>query len=172
MIKQLRNVYLVGMTGVGKTTVGKILANNLQWAFVDVNETIEAIYGRSMKEIFSTFGEESFRNMETTMMKELSQGEHQVFACNCDSVLDEKKLDTMKQTGITIWLDVPSQDLLERIKQMKKPSVTEGETSEVIQQMIKTRENYYKQADVRIATNQSTPEDTVEKIVLILQQIG
>ena len=171
MNKPLRNVYLIGMTGVGKTSVGKILANKLHWAFVDVNETIEAIYGRNMKEIFLTFGEESFRNMETTMLKELSQGEHQVFACNSDSVLDQRKLQTMKRTGITIWLDAPFQDLVERIEQMEEPTVPEGEMSIVIQQMIKTRENYYQQADVRVSTDKSTPEVTAEKIIQVLYQI-
>ena len=171
MKKQLRNIYLVGMTGVGKTSIGKILANILHWAFVDVNETIEAIYGRNMKEIFFTFGEESFRNMETTILQELSQGEHQVFACNCDSVFDSKKLNTMKRTGITIWLDAPFQNLVERIEKMDEPTVPDGETSEVIQEMIKIRENYYQQADIRITTDKTTPEITAEKIVQVLQHI-
>ena len=171
MKKTLKNIYLIGMIGVGKTSVGKILANKLHWAFVDVNETIEAIYGRSLKEIFLTFGEESFRNMETTILQELSQGEHQVFACNSDSVLDEGKLLTMKHTGVTIWLDAPFQDLLERIEKMKEPSVPEGDTSIVIQAMIEARKNYYKQADIRMSTDQSTPEVMVEKIIQVLQQI-
>ncbi len=159
------------MTGVGKTTVGKILSNNLKWAFVDVNETIEAIYGRSQKEIFDSFGEDSFRKMEMTVLQELSQGEHQVFACNCDAVLDERKLLTMKRTGITIWLDAPFQDILERIGEMEKPGFPGRDTSQTIQQMVKSREGYYKQADVHVATHESPPELTAQKILQLLRQI-
>ena len=83
----LRNIYLIGMMGVGKSTIGRILANHLKWAFIDVNEMLEAIYSRPLQEIIATFGEESLRTMEATMLQELSQGEHQVFACNSDTVL-------------------------------------------------------------------------------------
>ena len=103
MNMSLRNIYLIGMMGVGKSTVGRILANQLKWAFVDVNEMLEAIYNRPLSEISNTFGEESLRNMEGTMLQELSQGEHQVFACNSDAVLEENKLRTMdlrKKSGI------------------------------------------------------------------------
>ena len=167
----LRNVYLIGMTGVGKSTVGKILANRLKWAFVDVNETIEAIYGRNLNEIFSTFGEESFKNMETTILQELSQGEHQVFACNCDTALDERKVETMKRTGVTIWLDAQVQDLLKRIGQMEEPTVPEGEVSEIVLKMVEDRENYYRQADVRVATDKASPEVTAHQILQVLKQI-
>lgn len=159
------------MTGSGKSTIGKILANELQWAFVDVNETIEAIYGQSLKEIFDSFGEESFRNMETTILQELSQGEHQVFACNSDSVLDEKKLHTMKRTGITVWLDAPFHELMRRISQMKEPFLADEEPQKVLQEMIEARENYYQQADIRVATDKNTPRTIAEKILLVLEQI-
>lgn len=158
------------MTGVGKTTVGKILANRLQWAFVDVNETIEAIYGRTLHEIFESFGEDSFRNMETTILQELSQGEHQVFACNSDSVLEERKLRTMKKTGITIWLDAPFEELVERIEQMGKPAPPEADSSAAFQQMVKSRENYYQQADIRVATDKRSSEVTAEKIFQVLHR--
>ena len=171
MKKALRNVYLIGMTGVGKSTVGKILANEFRWAFVDVNETIEAIYGRSLNEIFKTFGETSFSNMENTILQELSQGEHQVFACNCDSVLDAKKLQTMKKTGITIWLDARMPDLLERIGRMEEPAVPEGDPSKVILQMMEDRQNFYRQADIRIATDDVSPDATANQIIQVLRQI-
>ena len=55
MNMSLRNIYLIGMMGVGKSTVGRILANQLKWAFVDVNEMLEAIYNRPLLEISNTF---------------------------------------------------------------------------------------------------------------------
>ncbi|MAG21521.1 MAG: shikimate kinase [Candidatus Marinimicrobia bacterium] len=172
MNNQLRNIYLIGMTGVGKSTVGKILANRLRWAFVDINETMEAIYGRSLREIIESFGEESLRNMESTTLQELSQGEHQVFACNSDSVLDESKMGTMQTTGITIWLDAPANELVQRIERMEDPIVPEeGEPSKVIETMLKEREAFYQQADARIATDEFTPESAAEQILQLLRKL-
>ena len=171
MKSQLRNIYLIGMTGVGKSTVGKILANRLRWAFVDINETMEAIYGRSLREIIESFGERSLRNMESTTLQELSQGEHQIFACNSDSVLDESKMGTMQTTGITIWLDAPANELLHRIKKMKDPIVPEGEPSQVIETMLREREAFYQQADARIATDEFTPESAADQILKLVRQL-
>ncbi|MFQ6675642.1 MAG: shikimate kinase [Fidelibacterota bacterium] len=172
MKKIIRNIYLIGMTGAGKTTVGKILANKLEWAFVDVNETMEAVYGRSLKEIFDTFGEESFRNMEATMLQELSQGEHQVFACNSGSVIDEKKLQTMKRTGIIIWIDVSLKDLIRRVEKMDRPAVSEGDVGKTVRDMMQDFRKYYEQADLRLATDGTPPEVAADQILQILKQIG
>ncbi|MCH7731232.1 MAG: shikimate kinase [Candidatus Marinimicrobia bacterium] len=172
MKKELNNIYLIGMSGVGKSTVGKLLANRLKWAFIDVNQTIEAIYDKKLTEIIDTFGEESFRKMESTLLEELSHGEHQVFACNCDTIIEERKLKIMKSSGVTIWLDVAIEDLLERINKMENPVMPEGDPVKIIQEMMNYRNSYYQQADVRIATEKVPPEVTTEKIIQLLRQFS
>ena len=116
MDKDLKNIYLIGMEGVGKSTLGRLLANHLKWAFVDFNEILEAIYNRPINEINNTFEINALRNIEENILAELSRGLHQVFACNSDLVIKGSKLKLMDATGITIWIDAPTSDLLERIE--------------------------------------------------------
>ena len=171
MNNSLRNIYLVGMVGVGKSTVGRILANRLQWAFIALNEMLEAIYNRSLSEITDTFGEESLRNMEATMLTELSQGEHQVFACNSDTVLEESKLKTMDTTGATIWLDTPVVDLVKRMETKETIIESGGKPGDILQEMLDDRKKYYEQANVRVATDNLSAEVTAEEIINILNQL-
>ncbi len=171
MSDSLRNIYLVGMVGVGKSTVGRILANRLQWAFVDLNEMLEAIYNRSLTEISDSFGEASLRNMEATMLNELSQGEHQVFACNSDTVLEESKLKTMDTTGATIWLDAPVADLVKRMETKEIIIEAGGDPGNILQEMLDDRKKYYEKANVRVATDDLSPEVTAEEIINILSQL-
>lgn len=165
----LRNIYLIGMNGVGKSTIGKILANHLHWAFVDINQTIEAIYNRPLQEIFDTFGEESFKNMETTILRELSQGEHQVFASNCDSVLDTMKFETMKNSGVTIWLEASPNILIERLKKMK--DFPDKDVESFIKQKLEYRNLFFQQADLRLNTDRTSPETITKKIIIALKQM-
>lgn len=168
MHNSLRNIYLIGMMGVGKSTVGIILANRLKWAFVDVNEMLEAIYNRSLLEISETFGEESLRNMEGTMLQELSQGEHQVFACNSDSVLEESKMRTMDTNGVTIWIDTPVADLVERMESKEIIIEAGGKPGNILEEMLEDRRVYYEQANIRVANDNLSPEMTVEEIIKAL----
>lgn len=171
MYSTLRNIFLIGMIGVGKSTVGRMLANRLKWAFVDVNETLEAIYGRPIPEITDTFGEYSLRNMEATMLQELSQGEHQVFACNCDTALEENKLQTMNNSGVTIWLDAPATDLVARLESKELVIEAGHDPGDILQEMLDDRKIYYEQANVRVATDDLTPEVTVDEILKVLKHL-
>ena len=97
---------------------------------------LEAIYNRSLTEISDSFGEASLRNMEATMLNELSQGEHQVFACNSDTVLEESKLKTMDTTGATIWLDAPVADLVKRMETKEIIIEAGGDPGNILQEML------------------------------------
>ena len=171
MYGALRNIYLIGMIGVGKSTIGRILANHLKWAFIDVNEMLEAIYSRPQQEIIATFGEDSLRTMEATMLQELSQGEHQVFACNSDTVLEENTFQTMDNTGATIWLDTPVIDLVERMESKEMIIETGGDPGNILQEMLDDRKKYYQRANVRVATDNLTPEVTAKEILKVLKSL-
>ena len=166
----LRNIYLIGMIGGGKSTIGRILANQLKWAFIDVNEMLEAIYSRPLQEIIETFGEDSLRKMEATMLQELSQGEHQVFACNSDTVLEESIFQTMDTTGATIWLDAPVADLVERMESKDMVIEAGGDPGNILQEMLDDRKKYYQRANVRVATDNLPPEVTAKEILKVLKK--
>jgi shikimate kinase len=109
--------------------------------------------------------------MEATMLQELSQGEHQVFACNSDTVLEESKFQTMDTTGATIWLDTPVADLVERMESKEMIIEGGGDPGNILQEMLDDRKKYYQRANVRVATDNLTPEVTAKEILKVLKSL-
>ena len=171
MNEDLKNIYLIGMEGVGKSTLGRLLANQLKWAFVDFNEILEAIYNRPINEINNTFEINALRNIEENILAELSIGLHQVFACNSDLVIKGSKLKLMDATGITIWLDAPTSDLLERIEGRDMEIQGKNISEKILREMIEDRKKYYSKANIRIPTDSLTPHKTLKTIIEVLKNL-
>ncbi|KAK9165692.1 hypothetical protein Scep_000883 [Stephania cephalantha] len=110
-----RCIYLVGMMGSGKTTVGKILSEVLGYSFFDSDKLVEqAVGGTSVAQIFKQFSESFFRDNETKVLQELSTMRCQVVATGGGAVIRPINWKYMKN-GITVWLDVPLEALARRI---------------------------------------------------------
>ncbi|KAG2240478.1 hypothetical protein Bca4012_022400 [Brassica carinata] len=111
-----RSMYLVGMMGSGKTTVGKIMAKALGYTFFDCDTLIEeAMNGTSVTEIFEHFGESVFREKETEALKNLSLMYHQVVVSTGGGAVIRPINWNYMHKGISIWLDVPLEALAQRI---------------------------------------------------------
>lgn len=110
-----RCIYLVGMMGSGKTTVGKILAEALGYSFTDSDKVVEQTVGlSSVAQIFETYSEEFFRDNETKALKDLSSMRCLVVATGGGAVIRPLNWKYMNQ-GVTVWLDVPLEALARRI---------------------------------------------------------
>lgn len=101
-----QNVVLVGMPGCGKTTVGKILAEKLNFGFIDTDDLIVEKYG-NITEIFKNFGEKVFRDYETEVIKEASALQGKVIATGGGAVLRKENIDLLKENGKIYFLDRP-----------------------------------------------------------------
>src|SRR5512136_1332692 len=99
-----RNIVLTGFMGVGKTSVGTRLASELGYAFVDTDELIEADQKITITEIFSTFGEPYFRDVETRVIRQLLENEGQVVSTGGGAVIRDENRRAFKENGITICL--------------------------------------------------------------------
>ncbi|KAJ0252436.1 Shikimate kinase 2 [Hirschfeldia incana] len=111
-----RSMYLVGMMGSGKTTVGKIMARALGYSFFDCDSLIEeAMNGTTVAEIFEHFGESVFREKETEALKNLSLMYHQVVVSTGGGAVIRPINWRYMHKGISIWLDVPLEALAQRI---------------------------------------------------------
>ncbi len=100
------NVYLVGMMGSGKTTVGKLLAEKLNYRFLDTDILIETIAGKTIKQIFAQEGEAKFRELETQVLGEVSAYTRSVISTGGGVVLKAKNWSYLHY-GIIIWIDAP-----------------------------------------------------------------
>ncbi|MFH1852258.1 MAG: shikimate kinase [Candidatus Neomarinimicrobiota bacterium] len=159
-----RNIYLIGMIGVGKSTAAKILAERLEWGFIDMDETVEAIYNNTIREIYDIYGEQAFRDMESNLLQEIAQGNHQVVACTEGIVKNENNLALIKSSGMLFWLEAPVETLVNRIKQSKYLFLIEDDIAGFLKQWQAERETLYRQSDVFISTVQQTPDEVARAI--------
>ncbi|XP_039029427.1 shikimate kinase 1, chloroplastic-like isoform X2 [Hibiscus syriacus] len=110
------SLYLVGLMGSGKTTVGKILSNVLRYSFYDSDALIEQeVDGISVAEIFKRYGDSFFRNKETEILQRLSSEKQLVVSTGGGAVVRDENWDYMQKKGIIVWLDVPLEALARRI---------------------------------------------------------
>jgi shikimate kinase len=111
-----RNVYLVGLMGAGKTTIGRSLAKRLALEFVDTDREIEARTGVSIPTVFEIEGEEGFRKRETQVIEDLAQLSGWVVATGGGIVLREENRINLKASGFVVYLNVPAHTLWERTR--------------------------------------------------------
>ena len=142
------NVYLIGMMGVGKTTVGKELAKSLGYRFIDTDQTIEAIAQKSIADIFAESGEAYFRDLETKVLAELSSYTRAVIATGGGIIKAQMNWSYLRQ-GLIVWLDVELETLKKRLaKDQSRPLASKLES------LLAARRHLYEQADLHIKVEQ------------------
>ncbi len=163
------SVYLIGMMGSGKTTVGKLLAEKLGYHFFDTDEVIVKVTGKSINEIFAEDGEGGFREIETQVLAELSAYKNLTVATGGGIILRQMNWSYL-QHGIVVWLDVPVGQLYDRLRHdTTRPLLKDKNPLTKLETILEEREAFYVQADVRIRV---APGQTPEEIVaLVLNEI-
>lgn len=165
----MKNVYLVGFMGTGKTAVGRELAKKKRLHFVDLDDLIELKEGRSIPDIFSKKGEAYFRRLEKKVLREVSVENKFVVSCGGGIVCDEENIRIMKETGTVICLKATPAVILKRIKGSSlRPLLNVNNPKERIEFLLKLRSPYYAKAHKFINTSRlSVPEVVREALRLI-----
>ena len=118
----MRWFFLVGFMGAGKTTLGSKVAERLALPFFDLDARIELDAGISIREIFEAEGERGFRERETTMLRKLiATGPAGVIATGGGAFTLEENRDIMNEAGVSVWLDVPIDEIVTRIGGAERP---------------------------------------------------
>lgn len=169
----MKNIVLIGFMGTGKTSVGKVIAKKLGFKFVDVDEVIERTTGMEISEIFSKFGEPRFRDIETEMIKLITQKTGQVIATGGGVVLKDENMERLKENGVIFCLQAPENVIFERVKHTKnRPLLQVENPEEKIKELLQKRMPLYKKADFCIGTEGLTPEEVAEKIIKEYERLG
>jgi shikimate kinase len=165
-----RNIYLIGFMGTGKTTVGKLLAKNLRRPFVEMDEEIEKREGKKIVEIFSLYGESYFRKLEKEVLIQIAKENNLVVSCGGGLVCDEENLQILKSTGIVFLLEASPEVIYARTKHYAhRPLLNVENPRQRIEQLLKVRLPFYRQAHYSLDTSTFSPEQVVAKITQILE---
>src|SRR5215471_11980119 len=118
-LKQSPGLYVVGFMAAGKTTIGKMLAEQLGWSFADLDDDIEAAERRTISEIFETSGEPEFRRIETTALRtrvcSIERGFPTVLALGGGAYTQPANFELVRNNGVTLWLDCPFELVKQRV---------------------------------------------------------
>jgi shikimate kinase len=165
-----RSVVLVGMMGVGKSSIGRRLAARLGIPFVDADTEIEKAAGMSISDIFARHGEADFRSGEARVIARLLDTGPQVLATGGGAVMNEGTRAAIKAKGVSIWLSADFDVLMRRIAKRKndRPMLQTDDPAETLRQLLKEREPVYAQADLAIASREVPHEAIVSEIVTTL----
>lgn len=166
-----KNIYLIGCMGAGKTRVGAILSQMLECAFIELDKEIEERATMSISNIFSEFGEDYFRNLESHLLREVSKKHNQVISTGGGAVIKEINRKIMDETGVAVYLRSPAEILWKRIKHdSSRPLLKVKNPLIKLTELLSQREEFYEQADVVIDTECLGLREVAREIVKRLDQ--
>lgn len=170
MEKQKRvgtNLILVGMMGCGKTTVGKLLADHLNWAFIDTDQMIMERTGLTIPVIFKEKGERYFRRLEQEVITGVSRWTRVVVATGGGAVIAQENRQVMKENGLVFYLRAVARVLAKRVGVEEGRPLLAGKKLIVeLEKLLAAREGYYREAaDVVLNTDDLNLEQVVEQVI-------
>ena len=168
-----KTLVLTGMMGVGKSTIGKSLANKLSFRFVDIDKLIEDKEGCSINFIFKNRSENYFRKIENLLtLKELKKSSS-VISLGGGAFLDNSIRKAVKVSSVSFWLDVEINELIRRLnKSKKRPLLYNKNLRDTVNKIYLERKRTYSEADFRISCNSLRPEIITNKILKLYENSG
>jgi shikimate kinase len=151
--RQIRNIALIGFMGTGKSSVGRLIAEQLHYSFLDTDELIESRAGKSISAIFADEGEPAFRKMEQAVVAELASRNRFIFSTGGGLGASESNLASLKEHALVVCLWASPEKIWERVRsQTHRPLLREPDPLAKIRELLAAREHFYKQADVLLNT--------------------
>lgn len=164
-------VVLVGLMGVGKSTVGRKLAGMLRRDFVDADEAIVEAAQRSIPEIFATFGEAHFRDGERRVIARLIEERHGVIATGGGAFVDPSTRALILERAIAVWIDCDVDTLVERTaRRNTRPLLQNGDPKEILTRLAAERAPFYAEAPIRVTSVNGPHADTARAILEAIDQ--
>lgn len=160
------SLYLVGLMGAGKTTVGRELATASHYRFLDTDAVISQVTGKAITQLFADVGEGAFRQMESQVLAEVSAYTKLVIATGGGIVLRRENWSYLHH-GLVVWLDVPVELLYARLAEdTTRPLLQDTDPLGKLRSLYEQRQPLYKQADLRITvTSEETPEQLANRVL-------
>lgn len=164
----MKNIYLTGMMGSGKTTIGDLLAKRLGMRFLDLDEAVVHEAGQTIPEIFAEHGEAHFRELESNMLYDLHKLDDLVIATGGGTVLSERNRHLMDHSGTIIYLERDPEAIISTIDAEKRPLLKAN--PENVRRIYADRRPVYEAAAHLRIVNDTSPEAAVDKICSAFDQ--
>ena len=166
-----KNLVLLGMMAVGKTTLGKIVAKKQELKFIDIDASIEKKNSMSIKEIFKKKGEKFFRMEEEKEVLKSLKKNNCVITLGGGAFMNKTIRENILKNTISIWLDVDIKTLNKRVKwNQKRPLLKEENNQKKLTELYAERKDIYKLANHKIACDNRTKKDIAEKIIALYEK--
>lgn len=163
----MKNIVLIGMMGCGKSTIGTLLAEKLDRTFVDTDTLIEEREGRSISEIFTTDGEDYFRDQELGISEELARQQDLVIACGGGLPMKPDCIGSLKYSGTVIWLRRDPGETYDTMEVSGRPLAQQGR--EAFLARFAQREPIYREWAEFVVEDFSSPENTLNAVLEVLK---
>ena len=169
----MKNIVLIGFMGVGKTTIGQLIAEKLSIAFFDTDKIIEQNMNMTIPEFFEKLGENEFRKYETEVVELLSSTEGCVISCGGGIVLNKNNMDTLSKNGIIIYLQASIDTIVKRVSLNKtRPIIAAMENPKRdIEILFNKRKKFYENNDFSFNTDSLTPNEIADSIINKIKDI-
>lgn len=167
----MKNIVLIGFMGTGKSSVGRLLAVKLKRRFIDTDQEIENITGKTVAKLITGEGLIRFRSEESLLIKKLSGQEGLVISTGGGALLNAENYRLLRENGTIIGLTASPEVIYNRVKNKKneRPLLAKGDLKEQIAILMEERRELYQVADFTVDTGVGSLEETVEKIADYLQ---
>ncbi|MCT4564415.1 MAG: shikimate kinase [Maledivibacter sp.] len=169
MKKVNENIILIGMPGSGKTSIGRLVADELSMEFCDIDEYIEKKEGRSIPDIFQNDGEEYFRKLESESVEEVSRYTDSVISTGGGVIKFHKNMEFLNESGIIIFVNRALDNIISDIQTHGRPLLKDGK--ERLYKLYNERIDLYKKYCNYEIINDGSIEDVVERIIEIVKNI-
>jgi shikimate kinase len=164
-----RTIALVGLMGVGKSSVGRRLATTLGMPFRDADAEVEAAAGRSISDIFADLGESAFRDGERRVIARLLEGPAHVLATGGGAFMSLETRALIKSRAVSVWLKADLEVLARRVgRKDTRPLLAGKDPMDVLKSQAEARYPHYAEADVVVETGDTAHHITVEQVIKAL----
>jgi len=166
----MKTIYLIGMMGVGKSSIGRQLAEAMKVPFFDLDQEIEALAQKSINDIFAIDGEEIFRQLEKKQLRNLPN-ENAVVATGGGIVLDQENRNWLQENGTVVWLTANTDTIVQRLESDRSRPLLQDDVRRKIGELLIARDGLYHQtADFTMSTDGKSVEYIVSQVAKL--QLG
>jgi shikimate kinase len=164
--RHIVNLALIGFMGAGKTSVGRLVAEQLHFDYLDTDDLIVSRTGRTIADIFKTDGEPAFRALERQVVAELATRTKTLISTGGGLPVNPDNLASLKTHALVVCLWASPEKIWERVKnQTHRPLLQDADPQKKIRDLLAAREQFYKQADVLVNTDIRSPREVAMHVI-------